>query len=253
MTGNCPGKKGNKVDTADLTPVERLKQHGIRFRFNGIPLYSEPDDWGEVEVVGRIEEPRWTWASLTPEQQAHVLAYAEDTYTKGQERDPKWFNRPRCLQIAYEDYGIACNHPEEYRLPAHGYGPESYICAVCTGAIIKRPEPKPRYSPQEGHIRTILEEIRGHGLGGIATFKWADLTTGMIEVGWLMKPAPLPMLSVVAPVDLSYKPADYKTERVLELWRVTMKSFQQPEQRLEFYGDDALVKWWLEDGPYTRM
>lgn len=229
---------------------ERLEHHGIRFRLNGIPLYSEPDDEGDVYMTGRIEEPRWTWKDLTPEEQAFILNKIETYYyPEGQKHDPAWFNRPRCLQIAYEEYGIACPHPEEFRQPAPGYGPESYVCAVCTGAVIKKPAPKPAYPPAEAHIRSLLERIRTHGEGGFATFQWQGFAKARLEVRWCLLPI-LPdwreMYDVTKPPTEIFHTGH---ECKLEGWTLDMEPLGLPKKTLEFYGDDTLVKWWLENMP----
>jgi len=89
--------------------VEKLVKHGLRYRFNGFPIF---DDEGEIEAI--IVEPEWEWSDLTPEQLSFLKAKAEaDMEKHGVSSD-------LALWAAASDHGITCphrwiNHEPHYR------------------------------------------------------------------------------------------------------------------------------------------
>jgi hypothetical protein len=111
--------------------VDGLERHAIRWRFNGMPRYSQPDDNGDCEIVGYVQEPIWRLHGLTPDQQADVgIAILEACAAR-----PDGDHR-RTYASVLDHYGVACPHPPEWRTYRISRTHAQYTCGACDVAIV---------------------------------------------------------------------------------------------------------------------
>lgn len=112
-----------------------LEQHAVRYRFNGLPMYGHPNEWGDAEIVGVVEEPVWDLATMTPEQQQD---FGARFFALLNERD--MLGRPvsdaGVYRIVLEENGVTCPHPPGWRTPIGDGRRPGFECGVCLCWIV---------------------------------------------------------------------------------------------------------------------
>lgn len=105
-----------------------LAQHGVAFRFNGIPWFD--DD----EIGGFVSEPRWKEADLTGAQLREVEELVAEHRAARPQDKPDWV-RWAVMEHNGVDHTHRPGKPLISRRPAYGY-----TCRYCDGAVVN-PDP----------------------------------------------------------------------------------------------------------------
>lgn len=117
-----------------------VAKHGLRYRFNGLPIYAE-DPWsGESVITGVIYEPRWTESDLTKRHQREIDALVAEHLAARPQDDP--------LDVRYLVLNInGIEHLHRQGKPMLDYRPAyGYECAMCHAYIVaKDPGDAPFY------------------------------------------------------------------------------------------------------------
>lgn len=120
--------------------MKTLAEHGVAWRFNGIPIWDDREDWyPEEPPVGVVSESVWREADLTPEHWNELAEWFADDRSQMDERPhmAAYFDDATLLYSLMDRNGIEHEHLRGKLLKEHrpAFG---YECAMCKGYIIAK-------------------------------------------------------------------------------------------------------------------